>query len=113
MHGVIEVPIGGGDDTDVDAHCLAAADRLKLLLLQDAQQLDLRVGGHLANLVEQDRAAVGHLESADPFVDGAGERASDMPEQLALDEARRDRAAIHLHQRPIGAPASAVHRSSK
>src|SRR5258705_13885359 len=106
MDGVFEVPVRGSNDADVNAYGPAATDRLELLLLQDAQQLDLRVERHLADLVKQNGAAVRHLESAHPFVDRAGERALHMPEQLALDGAWRDRAAIHLHQRPMGAPAS-------
>src|SRR5438874_1419140 len=52
MNSVLEVPVRGSDDADVNAYGPAAADRLELLLLQDAQQLDLRVERHLDDLAE-------------------------------------------------------------
>ncbi len=44
VYGLLEVPIGGSDHAHVDVYGLAASDGLELLLLEDAQQLDLRVG---------------------------------------------------------------------
>ena len=41
----------------------AAADALELALLQHAQQLRLRLERQLADLVEEQRAAVGELEA--------------------------------------------------
>ena len=43
---------------------LVAADALELPLLQHAQQLDLHGRGEVADLVQEERAAVGHLEAA-------------------------------------------------
>ena len=44
---------------------LAAADRIDLALLDRAQQLHLRVQRQLADLVEEQRAAMGLHELAD------------------------------------------------
>ena len=44
---------------------LRAAQALELLLLQDAQQLGLQRRRDVADLVEEQRAAVGQLEAAD------------------------------------------------
>ena len=41
-----------------------AADRADVVLLQHAQQLHLQAHRHVADLVEQQRAAVGGLEQA-------------------------------------------------
>jgi glutamyl-tRNA reductase len=41
---------------------------------------------HLADLVEEQRAAVGGLEEADLLAIGAGERAALVAEQLALEQ---------------------------
>ncbi len=83
-------------------HDAVAADRPVLALLQHAQQLGLQVGRHLADLVEQQRAALGHLEQ--PFlVDRrAGERALLVAEQLRLDQVLRDGRAVDLDERPFG-----------
>mgnify|MGYP006961698540 CR=1 FL=1 len=43
--------------------------------LQDAQQLDLQRGIHLADFIQEDRPAVGaHFEPARPILEGPGER---------------------------------------
>src|SRR5512143_1131530 len=41
--GFLEVAVARGEDPDVDPHGAAAADRLKFLLLQDPEELDLRL----------------------------------------------------------------------
>src|SRR5207247_8414140 len=81
---------------------------LELLLLEDAKKLHLRLEGQLADLVEEDRAAIGELEAADAALQRTGEGTLHMPEQLALDQARGDCAAVHLHQRAVAAGAAVV-----
>ena len=61
--------------------------RSNSLLLQDAQQLDLQLGAHAGDFVEEDGAAVGRLETAGLVVDGPGERSLDVAEQLAFEQA--------------------------
>src|SRR5262249_3047774 len=56
--GPEQVAIGGGDDSDVDRDRRAAADALDLALLEDAEQLCLGLQRQLADLVEEERAAV-------------------------------------------------------
>ena len=53
----------------------------------------------LADLVEEQRAAVGLLEAALAARDGAGERALLVPEQLALEQALGERRAVEAHER--------------
>ena len=65
---------------------LRAADRLDLALLHGAQQLDLDVERQFADLVEEQRAAIGLDELADMLVGGAGEGALLVAEQDAFDE---------------------------
>ena len=74
------------DDAHVDRERLGAADALERALLEHAQQLGLRLGRHVADLVEEDRAAVRGLEAADAARVGAGERALLVAEELALEE---------------------------
>ena len=62
--------------------------RSKDPLLQHAQQLDLELERHVADLVEEDGAAVGQLELAEPPVLGVGEGALLVAEQLGLEEGR-------------------------
>ena len=91
---LLEVDVGGGEDADIDLEGAVAADGLEGAFLQDAQELGLELDGELADLVEQEGAAVGHLEPAGAGLGGAGEGALAVAEQLALEQARRDRGAV-------------------
>ena len=72
-----------------------AADALHLALLEDAQELRLHGRADIADLVEEDGAAVGELELAELALVGAGEGAALVAEQLGLDQGR-DFQAIFL-----------------
>lgn len=62
----LQVAVGRRHHANVDlAHALRA-ERPDLALLQYTHQLDLERRGGLADLVEEDRAAIGDLEQADP-----------------------------------------------
>ena len=93
-----QVAVGGGDQPHVDLDRPRAAEPLELVLLQDAQDLGLRVGAHVADFVEEQRAAVGLLEAADALLVGAGERALLVTEQLGLEQVLLQRRAVHLDE---------------
>ena len=63
------------------------ADAPDLALLEHAQQLGLDAERQLADLVEEDGAAVRRLEEALAVAIGAGEGAAHVAEQLGLDAA--------------------------
>ncbi len=67
-----------------------------------AQELRLELERQLADLVEEHGAAVGGLEGADALAIRAREGAAHVPEELALDEVRRDRAAVDDDERLVG-----------
>ncbi len=96
-----QVAVGRGDDPGVDLLGVVVADPLELALLQDAEQLDLELGRGAVDLVEEDAAGVGRLEPAGAVVDGAGERALDVAEQLALEQALGQRAAVDPDVGPV------------
>lgn len=75
-------------------------ERTDLALLQHAQQLDLERRRGLADLIEEDGAAVRHLEQADAVLIGGALLAS---EQFAFEQFIRQRAAILDHERLVGA----------
>ena len=105
-----EVPVRGRDETHVDRNGALRAEPANLAFLEDAQELRLEVARQLAELVEEDGAAVGLLEHAGARSDCAGERAALVPEELALGERRRDGAAIEHDERAVRARARLVHR---
>jgi hypothetical protein len=49
-----QIPVCGGDHAHIDAQGFGTAYALELLLLQDAEQFDLRVRCEFADLVEKD-----------------------------------------------------------
>src|SRR5690606_30340743 len=95
-----------GDDAHVDAPRARLTDATDLPRLERAEQLGLKLDGELADLVEEHRTAVGRLERAHAIAVGAGEGAAHVAEELALHEARADRAAIDDHERAFGARAA-------
>src|SRR5690606_36352437 len=56
---LLEVLVGGGDDADIDDAAFVGAERTDLALLDGAQKLGLERGRHVADLVEEERAARG------------------------------------------------------
>ena len=94
-----EVAIGGGDHAHVDLDGRRGAHRLDLAVLQHAQHLGLGARRHVADLVEEDGAAVGGDELADLLAHRAGEAALLVAEELGLDQLLGDRRAVDLDQR--------------
>ena len=98
-----EIAVGRGDDARVGRDLGGAADARDHLALEHAQQLGLQRERHLADLVEEQRAAVGGFEEADLALVGAGERAALVAEQLALEQRLGQRRAVELDQRLVAA----------
>src|SRR5205823_6075868 len=92
-------------------HGLVAADALEALLLHDAQELGLRQGRHIADLVEEERAAGALFELADAFAFGAGEGALFMAKQLTLEQRLRNSGAVEREKRPLRPAAVAINRA--
>ena len=62
--GARQIAVGGGDDAHVDLALLIAAERPHAPLLQHAQQARLQIERQVADLVEEQRAAVRLFEEA-------------------------------------------------
>jgi hypothetical protein len=99
--------VSGGDDAQIDGSLLGVADGENGPLLQDAQQLGLRLQRQLSHLVEEQRAAGGRDDQALAGLRGAGERPALVPEELGLQERLGDRGAVDRHE-GAGAPAPGV-----
>ncbi|GAB3484895.1 hypothetical protein GCM10027398_44490 [Azotobacter salinestris] len=76
LYHASQVVVGGGEDAQVDLVGEVTADPFEALLLEHPQQLGLHGQGQLADLVEKDGAAVGHLETPAPLVGRPGEGAA-------------------------------------
>ena len=104
----LEVLVRGGDHPHVDLDRARRAEALDLPLLQDAQDLGLRLGTHVPDFVEEDGPAIGLLELADLLLGGASERPLLVTEELRLDQLLRDRGAVHLDEAVAAPQAVAV-----
>ena len=93
-HEAGEVLVRGGQDADINADGVPAADAADLALLEGPEELGLDAAGGLADLVQEDGAAVGLLEPARLGLEGAGEGAALVAEELALGEGVGDGGAV-------------------
>ncbi len=108
-HGV-EVAVRRGDDPHVHLDGLVRADPDDLARLQRAQQVGLGGEGHVADLVEEERASVRRLETPLAAVHGPGERPLLVAEQLALEHPLRERRAVERDEGAVPAGPRAVER---
>src|SRR5438105_4182675 len=75
-HALLEVLVRGGDHAHVHLDLLVAADAVEAAIREHAQKPRLQFGGHVADLVEEKRAALGLLEAPAPLLLRAGKRAA-------------------------------------
>src|SRR5262249_60200288 len=87
-----------GDPPALHAARRRPAHGADLAFLQYAEQLPLRGGRQLADLVEKQRSAVRELEASDVPPVGPGERPLFVTEELALEESFGQRAAVDRHE---------------
>ena len=84
-----QMTMGRRDDPHVDANRLMASERLDRPLFENAKELRLRRGGHFAELVEEERAAIGRAEPSVAPLRGAGECSALVAEELRFEERLR------------------------
>ena len=88
-----------GDEAHVDVLRLERAHAHHFPLLDDAEELRLQRERQLADLVEEDGAAVGRLEETGLGAIGSGEGAALVAEQLTGQQRLGEGAAIEAHER--------------
>ena len=98
MHGRIEVPIGRGNHTDIDRNWLVTPNPLQFSFLENAQQSKLRLGRKFADLVKENRPAIGGLEPSRASLKCPGKGTFFMAEKLGGDERRRNGRAIDANE---------------
>ena len=96
-----QVAVGRGDQPDLDVAHLRRTDALDFAVLDHAQQFGLHGHGGFAHFVEKNRASIGVFKQARASVRGAGERAADVPEELAFEQRIHDRGTV-AHGEPLG-----------
>ncbi len=98
--------VGGGDEAHIHLALDVLAQPANGSLLQHAQELDLKLGGQLADLVQEERPLVGRLHESGVIAVGAGEGAPAIAEEFALQERFGEGAAVDRHE--VRLPARSV-----
>ena len=98
-----EVAVGRGEEAHVDLAVAHVAQPAEAQVLDHLQQLGLHLQVHVADLVEEQRAAVGDLEQALLGRDRAREGALLVAEQLGLQQLAREPGAVEVDERLVGA----------
>src|SRR6185369_13491715 len=88
------IDIGRGNHAHVDGLLHPSSEAAEAAFLEHAQQLDLRGRRHLADLVEEQRAAIREFEAALAPIGRTGERALLVAEDFALQQRFRNRRAV-------------------
>ena len=99
-HALVQVLVRRRDDAHARLQRRMAADPVVLAVRQHAQQPHLQVERHVADLVEEQRAAFGLLETSAALRLRAGERAALVAEQLRFEQVLRDRRGVDRDERP-------------
>ena len=74
LHRLLQVPVGGSNDADIDLKSLCRAQPFEAAFLQHPEQLALQFKRELSDLIEKECRPVGNFEPADHL--GHGSRVS-------------------------------------
>ena len=85
------------------AYVVVRPDRLDLAGFEEAQEQRLHAQAHLADFVEEQRAAVGELQLARLVAVGAREAALDVAEELRFEQRLGQPGAVDRDERSGGA----------
>src|SRR5579872_278150 len=108
-----QITVGGRDNTHINSHRSPTTHGLKLLLLENTQQLDLGIRREFSHFVQEERASIGQLKAADSTVQRTREGAFYMAKKLALDKTSRDGSAVDGHHGSLAAGARSEEHTSE
>ena len=111
FHTFVEILVRCGDDAHVRFHRRLSADAVILAVLQHAQQTHLQIRRHVADFIEEQRAAFGLLKAALSRRLRASERAAFVTEQFRFEQIFRDRRRVDGDERFAFAQAVFVQRA--
>ncbi|MNC47295.1 hypothetical protein D3C75_963480 [compost metagenome] len=100
--------MGSRQHPHIDLDRLVAAHPLDLRLLQEAQQVGLKIQRQVADLVEEQGTAMGRLDPTDLALVGTSEGPLLVTEQFGLDQLLGNRTTVDRHEGLLGATRQAV-----
>ena len=98
--GALQVDMGRGKHSDIHLALTLGAQAQEAVILEEAQQVDLKLEGEVADLVEEQGAPRGRLDDADLAPVGAGEGSLLVAEELRLDQPGGQCAAVDRVEGP-------------
>jgi hypothetical protein len=108
LDGLLQIAIRGRDDPDVERNFRASPHGSGGSLLERPKKLRLETERHVPDLVEEESATL-RLEQQPPVVLArVREGATNVSEQLALEQLLGERGAVDGYEWPLRAPASLV-----
>src|SRR4029077_6788952 len=106
-----QISIGWRDDTNIDACGTGAAYSLELALLEDTEQLGLKLQWHVSDFIKKQCASVRQRKTADMRIDRSRKGSAFVPEKLTFEKAGRHRRTVHFDEIPATARAEFVNRA--
>src|SRR2546421_10536143 len=82
--------VGCGNHTNIESDFLLSAETADLSVFEHAEELRLQRDGHFTDFIQEERAAVGELETSLPDADSTGKGAFLVTKNLALDQRLRN-----------------------
>src|SRR5258706_7691139 len=107
-HHLHQITVGCSHQPHVHLVSPSAAQALKFLFLQYAQQFGLQCRWNIAYLIEEKRAFVGQLKAANLLRYGSGEGAFLVAKKLTFQQIQRNGSAIHPYERAAAPRADVV-----
>jgi hypothetical protein len=101
VDAALEILVGGGDDAGIAGDEFVPADAVEGAVLDEAQELGLQVGAHVADFIEEHGATLGLFEATDTAGVGAGERALLVAEEFGLEQRFGDGGAVDGDERAV------------
>src|SRR5205807_1911311 len=101
----VEILVRGGEDPEIETHRALSTQPLDFLAFDHAQDLRLRKGAHVADLVKKYRASLRGLQLPLARTARAGERPALIAEQLAFQEAIGNGGAVDADKGLEASPA--------
>src|SRR3974377_1502334 len=107
-NGLLQVPVGGGNNAHIRMPRAIVADSFIPSFLQEVQELALHIQGELPDLIQEERSPFRGFNPAGAVLGCSSERTVHVTEQLALKELPWDRGTIDPHQWPLVSRAAPV-----
>src|SRR5947209_4423540 len=88
--GFYDVAVGGGDEPDVHSQLLVSPHVCERAVFEETQQFRLQWPAHIANFIQENRAAIRFLDPASFLFHRSGKGPLLVPEQFAFQQSLRN-----------------------